>query len=180
MEQSPSWEAKVSSATQEIPHILWNPKIYYRVYKNFAICPFPLPDRFSPCPHPISRRSILILSSHLRLGLSSGLQPSGFPTKTPYAPLLSPIRATCSANLSLLDHPNDIWWEIQLIFENPQPKFLPQCERPSFTTMQNNRKDFTRWFKYDRDYLCVNKSQFVPVIFEPPCISTYLNLYTCG
>jgi hypothetical protein len=27
----------------------------------------------------------------------------------------------------------------------------------------------TRWFKYDRDDLCVNKSQFVPVIFEPPC-----------
>jgi hypothetical protein len=27
----------------------------------------------------------------------------------------------------------------------------------------------TRWFKYDQDYLCVNKSQFVPVIFEPPC-----------
>jgi hypothetical protein len=30
-------------------------------------------------------------------------------------------------------------------------------------------KLYTRWFKYDRDYLCVNKSQFVPVIFEPPC-----------
>jgi hypothetical protein len=28
----------------------------------------------------------------------------------------------------------------------------------------------TRWFKYDWDDLCVNKSQFVPVIFEPPCI----------
>jgi hypothetical protein len=28
----------------------------------------------------------------------------------------------------------------------------------------------TRWFKYDLDDLCVNKSQFVPVIFEPPCI----------
>ena len=25
------------------------------------------------------------------------------------------------------------------------------------------------WFKYDRDYLCVNKSHFVQVIFEPPC-----------
>ena len=24
-------------------------------------------------------------------------------------------------------------------------------------------------YKYDRDYLCVNKSEFVPVIFEPPC-----------
>jgi hypothetical protein len=32
-----------------------------------------------------------------------------------------------------------------------------------------NRLVNTRWFKYDRDYLCVNKSQFVPVIFEPPC-----------
>jgi len=30
----------------------------------------------------------------------------------------------------------------------------------------------TRWFKYDRDYLCVNKPQSVPVIFEPPCKCT--------
>jgi hypothetical protein len=30
----------------------------------------------------------------------------------------------------------------------------------------------TRWFKYDWDYLCVNKSWFVLVIFEPPCILT--------
>jgi hypothetical protein len=29
---------------------------------------------------------------------------------------------------------------------------------------------YTRWFKYDRDYLYINKSQFVPVIFEPPFI----------
>jgi hypothetical protein len=35
-------------------------------------------------------------------------------------------------------------------------------------------KVFTRWFKYDREDLCVNKSQFVPVIFEPPCILTIL------
>jgi hypothetical protein len=37
--------------------------------------------------------------------------------------------------------------------------------RSHFYVKDNN----ARWFKYDRDYVCVNKSQFVPVIFEPPC-----------
>ena len=41
--------------------------------------------------HPTSCRSILILSTHLRLGLPSGLFPTGFPTKTLYTPLSSPI-----------------------------------------------------------------------------------------
>ena len=43
-------------------------------------------------PHPTSWRSILILSTHLRIGLASGLFPSGFPTKTLYTPLSSPVR----------------------------------------------------------------------------------------
>ena len=37
-------------------------------------------------PHPTSWRSILILSTHLRLGLPSRLLPSGFRTKTLYTP----------------------------------------------------------------------------------------------
>jgi hypothetical protein len=41
-------------------------------------------------PYTISLKSIVILFSHLRLGLPSDLFPSGFPTKTLYASVFSP------------------------------------------------------------------------------------------
>ena len=57
-------------------------------------------------PHPTSWRSIKILSSHLCLGLPSGLFPSGFPTKTLYKTLLSPMCHTpCPSHSSRFYHP---------------------------------------------------------------------------
>jgi hypothetical protein len=52
---------------------------------------------------PISLRSILMLSSYLRLGLPSGLLPSGVTTKTLQTPLPSSMHATCPAHLNHLD-----------------------------------------------------------------------------
>jgi hypothetical protein len=43
-----------------------------------------------------------MLSIHLRLGLPSGLFPSGFPTNNLYTFLFYPIRATCPVHLILL------------------------------------------------------------------------------
>jgi hypothetical protein len=66
-------------------------------------------------PRPISPRSILTLSTHLRLGLPSGLFPSGFPTKNLYAFL---SHHSCymprPPHSSRLDHSNYTWRRVQI------------------------------------------------------------------
>ena len=61
-------------------------------------------------PYPTSCRSILILSTHLCLGLTNCLLPSGLSTKILYAALLSPIRATSSAHLLDFIAPSRYLW----------------------------------------------------------------------
>ena len=103
MDQSPSREANRFSAHQEIPRILWKPKFHCRIYKSPPPALFWAKSIQSMPPYPSSWGSIIILSFHLYLGLPNGLFLSGFPTITLYTLLLSPIRATCTTHLILLD-----------------------------------------------------------------------------
>jgi len=99
VELSP-WEASWFSASQEMPCILWIPMFHYHIHN----CPPPVPilSELNPVHTSTSWRSILIRSTHLCLGLPNGLFPSGFPTKTLFRPLLSPIHTVYVAFLILL------------------------------------------------------------------------------
>jgi hypothetical protein len=85
MELSPSWEATNCAATQELPSILWNLKVHYRVHKSPPLVPILSQiNRIHTIPSYLSK-IILILSIYIRLGLPSSLLPSGFPTNILYA-----------------------------------------------------------------------------------------------
>ena len=103
MVQSTSWEANWFAASQEIPRISRNPKVHYRTHKHppsVSILGQPNPVHI-PTSHLLEIHPNIIHPSTPRS--PQWLFPSGFPTKTLYIPLSSPVRATCPAHLILLD-----------------------------------------------------------------------------
>ena len=68
-------------------------------------------------PHSTSWRSILILSSHLRVGLPSGLFPSCFPHQNPVhaSPLPHTRYMPRPSHSSRFHHPQHIGWGVQII-----------------------------------------------------------------
>jgi hypothetical protein len=127
---------------------------------------YPKPDQSSPCSVPLFVQIHLILSPLLHLGLPSGLFPSGFPVHTSSLPHPSYMPRP---SYSRFYYPHKSGWAVQIIkflimkfsllpyyldplrhkyspqypiLKRPQPTFLPQCQRPSFIPIQNNRQNY--------------------------------------
>ena len=116
MDQSPSWKANNFSASREIPRISWNPKVHYRIHK------FPPPDPILCQLNPVHTHTSYFLKIHLNIILPS--TPGSpkwslslmFPHQNPV--YTSPLPCTCHmprpSHYSRFDHPNNIWWSVQI------------------------------------------------------------------
>ena len=169
LEQSPTWEADSSSASQEIPRILRKQKLHYRTDTSPPLVLILNQISSVQAVRPTAWRPVSGLSSHLRLGLPTGLFPSGFPTKTLYAPPLSPIhnmpRPTYFFFICII-RVISIWWAVDntkllvtlypplpcylvplrtkylphhTILRHPQSMLPSKCTRPSYTLVQNKQ-----------------------------------------
>jgi len=117
MKQSPSWEANQFSATQEIPRILWNPKVHYRIHT----CPPPVPtlSQLDPVHAPTSHfpKNHLNFTLPPKPGYSKWSLSLRFPQLNPvYASPPAPyvLHAPPISFFSII-HPNNIGWGKEII-----------------------------------------------------------------
>ena len=85
------WQLRTHIYTQR-PYFTW--QLLFARKNKHVVC------RHVPIPFSKIHFNLILPSTP---GVLTGLFLSGFPTTTLYAPLLSPIRATCSTRLSHLD-----------------------------------------------------------------------------
>jgi len=125
VEKRPSWEVNRSSAVQEVPRILQNLKVHYRIHNSLTRVP--ILSQINPIyvPHP-TQTSISIFCSHLILGFPIGLFVFRFSHQNPVN--TSPHPSTCYTphpfHTSWFDHTNNIGWRvgaIKLLFKQSSP-----------------------------------------------------------
>jgi hypothetical protein len=105
MKHHPSWKANGSSASLEIPQILWNPKVHYRVHNSLPLAPFL--SQINP---------VHALTSHLfkaNFNIIIPSTPKSFKLRL-YFRFLSLPRNCHRPNRFTLVHPNNIWWGTQI------------------------------------------------------------------
>lgn len=91
------------SAILGISRLLWNQIAHWCVYKSLPLIPNLSQKKPVHILPSVSLRPILILSSRLYLGRTSGFSPYRFPNKILYTFFISTMLAICLANTFLFD-----------------------------------------------------------------------------
>jgi hypothetical protein len=97
MEQSPSSEANQFVASQEIPRVLLNPKVHYRIHNRSP------PVSILSQPNPVHNPTSHYLKIPPTPGSPQWSLSLRFPHQNPIHASILPIRATCPAHLILRD-----------------------------------------------------------------------------
>ena len=141
MVQSPSWEANWFAAGQEIPRILWNPKVHCCIHKR----PPPVPILVQPNPVHIPTSNLLEIHLNI-IHPSTPRSPQWslslrFPHQDPICPpLLTHTRHMPSpSHSSRFYYPHNIGWAVQiiklLVMQSPPfPRYLVPPEVQIFSS----------------------------------------------
>ena len=115
-DQSPSWDADSSSVSQEIPRIFWNPKVHYRIKSRAPSVPI-----LSQINSIHTRSQIQKITLNIILPSTPGTSKwsLSFRFLHQISVYVSPVPLTCymprPSYSSRFDHPNNIWWPVQII-----------------------------------------------------------------